>query len=255
LHDFGKIGVAEAILVKPNKLTEERLEVVRYRFELQKERLRRGAVEQELALLHDERMDQEVARRRVHRKLEKQLAVLDQYLEWITKANNPNVLAQGDFGHLTEIRNYAFTELDGEVGSVINDADVLALSVRRGSLTPDERRAIESHVVLTKEFLDTLPWPPELASVPSIAGAHHERIDGSGYPMGLVGEQIPLASRVMAVCDIYDALTAMDRPYKPAISSEVAFKILQDEAQRGLLDEDMVSIFINSGSYDIAEAI
>jgi HD-GYP domain-containing protein (c-di-GMP phosphodiesterase class II) len=255
LHDFGKIGVPEAILVKPNKLTDERLEVVRYRFAVQKERLRRSAVEQELELLHDDRMDFEVARRRVHRKLEKQLTVLDQYLEWIVKANSPNVLEEGDYSHLTEIRNYAFTELDGEVGSVINDADVLALSIRRGSLTPDERRAIESHVVLTREFLDTLPWPPELAGVPEIAGGHHERIDGSGYPLGLVGEQIPLASRVMAVCDVYDALTAMDRPYKSAMSSDVAFSILQDEAQRGLLDEDLVSIFINSGSYEIAEAV
>ena len=99
-----------------------------------------------------------------------------------------------------------------------------------------------------------LPWPPELAQVPDIAGAHHERIDGSGYPMGLVGEQIPLASRVMAVADVYDALTAMDRPYKPAMSSDAAFSILQDEARSGLLDQEMVDIFIASGSYQLAKA-
>ncbi len=255
LHDFGKIGVAEATLVKANKLTDDRLEVIRYRFELQKERLRRRAVEQELDLLHHAPVDQEVARRRVHRQLEKQLAVLDQYYEWIEKANVPNVLDEGDYGHLTEIRDYAFRELDGTLGSVIDDTDVLALSVRKGSLTPDERRAIQSHVVYTKEFLATLPWPPELASVPEIAGAHHERIDGSGYPAGLVGEQIPLSSRVMAVCDVYDALTAMDRPYKPAMSMDTAFDILHDEARRGLLDANMVEIFIASGSYTIAKAV
>ncbi|XOV84353.1 MAG: HD-GYP domain-containing protein [bacterium] len=255
LHDFGKIGVPEAILVKPKKLTDERLEVIRYRFELQKERLRRKAIEQELDLLHHGRMDQDVARRRVHRQLDKQLSILDQYYAWVVNANDPNVVDQGEFGHLTEIRNYAFTELDGQVAGVISEADVLALSVRKGSLTPQERRAIQNHVVFTKEFLQTLPWPPELANVPAIAGAHHERIDGSGYPMGLVGEQIPLASRVMAVCDVYDALTAMDRPYKAAMSQSTAFSILEQEASRGLLDARMVEIFIRSGSSDIAQAV
>jgi len=212
-------------------------------------------VEQELDLLHHAPIDQEVARRRVHRQLEKQLRMLDQYYEWVVKANMPNVLDEGDYGHLREIRDFAFRELDGSMGSVINDADMLALSVRRGSLTPEERRAIESHVVHTREFLDTLPWPPELAQVPAIAGAHHERIDGSGYPLGLVGEQIPLASRVMAVCDVYDALTAMDRPYKPAMSADAAFAILAEEARRGLLDADMVDVFIASGSYAAAAAV
>ncbi len=255
LHDFGKIGVPEAILVKPKKLNDDRLEVIRYRFELQKERLRRKAIEQELELLHHTRIDQEVARRRVHRQLDKQLSILDQYYEWIVAANSPNVMDDGEFGHLTEIRNYAFKEFNGDVAGVINDADVLALSVRKGSLTPEERRAIESHVVFTKDFLHTLPWPPELANVPDIAAAHHERIDGSGYPLGLVGEQIPLASRVMAVCDVYDALTAMDRPYKAAMPAATAFRILEQEAERGLLDLKMVDIFIQSGTAQIAQAV
>ena len=255
LHDFGKIGVPEAVLVKANKLTDERLEIIQYRIELQKERLRRRAVEQEIDILHHDPIDAEVARRRVHRQLEKQMKVLDQYFEWVTLANNPNVLDAGHFDHLNEIRDYAFRELDGTVGGVITDLDLLALSVRRGSLTPDERRQIQAHVVHTTDFLSTLPWPPELGAVPDIAGAHHERIDGSGYPQGLVGEQIPLASRVMAVCDVYDALTAMDRPYKPAMSKETAFDILLDEARRGLLDGDMVDIFIQSGSYQIKQVV
>lgn len=254
LHDFGKIGVPEAVLVKANKLSDERLEIVRYRIELQKERLRRRAVEQELDLLHHQPIDQEVARRRVHRQLEKQLAILDQYFSWVELANNPNVLDQGDYQHLEEIRQYAFRELDGTLGGVITDQDLLALSVRRGSLTPDERQQIQSHVVYTTEFLSVLPWPPELAAIPEIAGAHHERIDGSGYPAGLVGDQIPLASRVMAVCDVYDALTAMDRPYKATMSDQQAFDILNDEASRGLLDQDLVNIFIESGSHKLSPA-
>ena len=250
LHDFGKIGVPESVLLKSNKLSDDRLEVLRYRFELQKERLHRRAVEQELELLHHTHIDIEVARQRVRHQLDKQISVLDQYYDWITRANNPNVLDSGEYGHLNEIRDYAFRELDGTMGSVINDEDLVALSVRRGSLTPAERRSIQAHVVYTKEFLSVLPWPPELSQVPDIAGAHHERIDGSGYPFGLVGEQIPLASRVMAVCDIYDALTSLDRPYKPAMSNERAFDILREEAKGGLIDEDLVQVFVQSGAYD-----
>lgn len=254
LHDFGKIGVPEAVLVKANKLSDERLEIIRYRIELQKERLRHRAVEQELDLLHHAKIDVDLARRRVHRELNKQLKVLDQYYDWVVEANRPHVLDAGSYDHLEEIRAYSFKELNETVSGVITDQDVLALSVRRGSLTPDERRQIQSHVVYTTEFLSALPWPPELAAVPDIAGAHHEVMNGTGYPHGLVGEQIPLASRVMAVCDVYDALTAMDRPYKPAMSIDAAFAILQEEAKLGLLDKELVDIFLQSGSYKVALA-
>ena len=85
--------------------------------------------------------------------------------------------------------------------------------------------------------------------MPAIAGAHHEKLDGSGYPLGLAGDQIPLASKVMTVCDIYDALTSMDRPYKKSMSVELALSILDDEARQGLLDEDIVQVFKDSGLY------
>ena len=128
--------------------------------------------------------------------------------------------------------------------------EMRALSVRRGNLPPEERLEIQSHVNHTWDFLSVLPWPPELAGVPQIAGAHHERLDGSGYPDGLAGEQIPLASRVMTVCDIYDALTSMDRPYRLAISTQAALNILEDEARLGLIDGDMVQIFIEGRIYE-----
>ena len=129
---------------------------------------------------------------------------------------------------------------------MISADDLNALSIRRGTLTPEERVEIEGHVRWTKEFLSVLPWPAELSQVPEIAGAHHEKMNGKGYPEGLVGEQIPLASRVMTVCDIYDALTAMDRPYKSAMGDDRAFDILYSEAKEGLLDTDLVDIFVAS---------
>lgn len=250
LHDFGKVGVRENVLLKANKLTDERLELIQYRIELQKERLRRRAVERELDLMHHHAVDIEVACRRVHRDLAKELSLLADYEEMVIRANEPSVLEEGVAAELREIREYAYRELDGTLNGLITDADLLALSVRRGSLTPDERREIQSHVTHTRDFLAVLPWPPELAGVPEIAGAHHEKLDGSGYPQGLVGEQIPLASRVMTVCDIYDALTSMDRPYKKAMPVEKALAILEDEAGQGLLEMDMVKVFIESRIYE-----
>jgi HD-GYP domain-containing protein (c-di-GMP phosphodiesterase class II) len=249
LHDFGKVGVRENVLVKANKLTDARLEVLRYRFELQKERLRRIAVERELAVLHSDPVEFDLARRRIKQELSRDLSRLDDYFTAITLANNPNVLAEGEFGHLEAIRQMEFGEFDGTTGHLITDHDLLALSVRRGSLTPPERREIEAHVSHTREFLAVLPWPPELSRVPLIAGAHHEKLDGSGYPDGRRGDEIPLPSKVMTVCDIFDALTSMDRPYKPAVSVDTAFRILNEEAAAGLIDTDIVGVFNESGSY------
>ncbi len=254
LHDFGKVGVREDVLLKANKLTDDRLELVQYRIELQRERLRRRAVERELEMLHHGPVDIEVARRRVQRDLAAELSLLGDFEEMVMRANEPSVLEEGVVEELREIRDYAYRELDGTLNGLITDADLLALSVRKGSLTPDERREIQSHVTHTRDFLSVLPWPPELANVPEIAGAHHEKLDGSGYPAGLVGEQIPLASRVMTVCDIYDALTAMDRPYKKAMPVERALAILEDEARQGLLDTDMVQVFIDGRVYQRSPA-
>ena len=249
LHDFGKVGVRENVLVKANKLTDERLEIIRYRFELHKERLRRAAVERELVALHTDPGEFELVRRRIKQDLSREISRINDYFTAITLANNPNVLAEGDFGHLNVIRDLQFAEFDGTVQRLITDHDLLALSVRRGSLTPDERTEIEAHVSHTRDFLAVLPWPAELSGVPLIAGAHHEKLDGSGYPDGRRGEEIPLPSRVMTVCDIFDALTAMDRPYKPAVSVDTAFRILNEEAAAGLIDRDIVDVFISSGSY------
>ncbi|MCZ6619403.1 MAG: GAF domain-containing protein, partial [Gammaproteobacteria bacterium] len=247
LHDFGKVAVREDVLVKSHKLPTGRLELIRYRVELQKERLRRSAAARELELVERGASDLAVARSRVQRALQAELDLLSHYYERIVSANEPNLLDDGDYRHLREIRGYTYRNFDDKNDGLISESEMLALSVRKGSLTPEERLEIESHVVNTQEFLTVLPWPPELARVPEIAGAHHEKLDGSGYPAGLRGEEIPLASRVMTVCDIYDALTAADRPYKRAMSREIALGILEDEARQGLLDTDIVTVFIEAG--------
>lgn len=254
LHDFGKIGVSERVLIKPRKVSDERLALLQYRIELQKERLRRRSVERQLDLYHGHgpslgvhgAVDVAAQVRALRTELEEQLSMLDQYYQWLVQANEPDMLSKSDFDFLQEVRDYQFLETDGTLGGLITESDLLALSVQQGSLTTEERQEIQSHVVHTQEFLATLHWPPELAGVPEIAGAHHEKLNGSGYPQGLAGEQIPLATRVMTVCDIYDALTAMDRPYKPAMSVDSAIAVLNKEVDLQLLDADVVQVFIDS---------
>ncbi len=118
------------------------------------------------------------------------------------------------------------------------------LSIAQGSLSPEERLDIESHVTHTWRFLSTIPWTPDLARVPQIAYAHHEKLDGTGYPRGIGPSDIPPAARALTVCDIYDALTASDRPYKRAVSRDRALEILEAEAAHEKLDRWMVKTFI-----------
>ncbi len=250
LHDFGKVSVREAVLLKANKLTDDRLETLRFRFELKKEQLRRAAVERELELFHHSPADVQVIRRRIHRELEVQLSQLGDYFDAITRANKPSVLPDGDFQHLQKIHEMNLVDGDRK-SALISAEDLAVLSIKRGSLSEEERIEIQDHVMHTMEFLAVLPWTPELSGVPEIAGAHHEKMNGTGYPLGLQGDEIPLASRVMTVCDIYDALTAMDRPYKSAMSRDTALRILDEEVSAGLLDGDLVKVFRDAQSWRV----
>lgn len=253
LHDFGKVGVRESVLVKSHKLAEGRLEVLEHRFELAKERARSRALAEELELLHSGVTDFPARKRHVRMRLDAELARLDRFFELLVAANDPQATPRAS-RWLAELGAMRFSEFDGSEGKLISPDDVEALSITYGSLTAAERREIQRHVTYTRDFLAVLPWPPELARVPLIAAAHHEKLDGSGYPLGLAGDEIPLASRVMTVCDIFDALTAMDRPYKPALSVEAALGILEQETRAGMLDREVVSVFIDSTLYREAGA-
>ena len=124
------------------------------------------------------------------------------------------------------------------------------LSLRRSTLTPQERQEIEKHVTHSFHFLRTIPWTKDLARVPDIAGRHHEKLDGSGYPQGLAGDDIPLGSRMMTISDIFDALVARDRPYKKAVPLERALNILEIEAKTGKLDTTLVQVWIEAKAWE-----
>lgn len=241
LHDFGKIGVREEVLVKAKKLYPSQLDVIRTRFGMaaraleidllrrKLEAIRRGATEAELAAL-----DGEVATRR---------AALDSALALVVDANEPKVIRGGDFQRIEEISRETYCDHEGRVATLLTDAEVIALSIPRGSLTPTEFDEIRSHVVHTFEFLSQIPWGRKLRRVAHIAGAHHERLDGTGYPHRLHGSEIPLQSKIMAVSDIFDALTAADRPYKKAVPVGRALDILGMEVNDGHVDAELVRVF------------
>jgi HD-GYP domain-containing protein (c-di-GMP phosphodiesterase class II) len=132
---------------------------------------------------------------------------------------------------------------------LLTPEEILKLSLPKGSLSTEERREIESHVTHTYQFLRQIAWTEDLGGVTEIAHAHHEKCDGSGYPRGLTVEGIPVQSRMMAISDIYDALTAMDRPYKRALDAERALDILHFEANAGKLDIELLKIFIEAGIF------
>jgi HD-GYP domain-containing protein (c-di-GMP phosphodiesterase class II) len=241
LHDFGKIGVREKVLVKAKKLYDDKLELLRARFDfvlrsLEADVLRRklGAIERGAPRAELEALDREYAERR---------AELDVAWETITHANEPTVLAAGDFAKIEALAKETYFDLRGEVRALLAPDEAVALSVKRGSLTPQEYEEITSHVVHTFRFLSQIPWGKAFRRVPQIAGAHHERLNGSGYPNRLRAEEIPVQSKMMSISDIFDALTASDRPYKKAIPVERAIDILEYGVKDQHLDPELVRIF------------
>lgn len=247
LHDFGKVGVREHVLVKSNKLPQGSLDQVWFRFEILKEQLRRKSAEHRLDLVLKNGPDAYLkALPRIESELNREIEELERFFSEITSANKPSILPEERFNNLSSLRQLPQFDVAGRQIELLTEAEFMALSVRKGSLTPEERLEIESHVVHTFDFLKRIPWTTQLKRIPGLAVSHHEKLDGSGYPYGLADDDIPLGSKMMTVADIYDALTASDRPYKAAMPAPRALAILEDESKQGLLDSDLVAIFIES---------
>jgi HD-GYP domain-containing protein (c-di-GMP phosphodiesterase class II) len=241
LHDFGKIGVREKVLVKAKKLYDESLANIRGRFDFVTRSIEADILTRKVHLLEKGAkredlgdLDLELARR---------VKELDEAWAAILSANEPTVLAAGDFAKIEQIATATYTDIRGDVHRLLEDDEVLALSVKRGSLTPQEFDEIRSHVTHTFKFLSRIPWGKAFARVPAIAGAHHEKLNGTGYPNRLRAEEIPVQSKMMSISDIYDALTASDRPYKKAIPVEKALDILHFGVKDEHLDGELVRIF------------
>ncbi len=248
LHDFGKVGVREHVLVKAKKLYPLEQELLEARFHyIHKSIEAEGHSAMIGSLLAASREEMEAAATHglpviFRDKLEE----IDSFVEFILKANEPTVLEQGGFEKIAEIAARTYRDHHGANKPYLTECEVIALQVARGSLTADERKEIESHVVHSYHFLKQIPWARNLRNVPDIAGAHHEKLDGSGYPHGLVASEIPLPTKMMTIADIFDALTASDRPYKRAVPTPIALDILGKEVSAGKLDDDLYQLFVES---------
>ena len=252
LHDFGKVGVREHVLVKPKKLQPHQLSLLQQRFQFAQAQLAHQAYREMLGLYDDTRLpehERAVRRANIESQLLAETSRLNLYLETVIEANEPNISEQQVTDLLQEIANYRFRDLEDKPINLIQDFEFENLALAKGSLSPEERSEIESHVSHTYSFLSLIPWTRNLANLPDIAYAHHEKLDGSGYPRGLKQDEIPVQSKIMTISDIYDALTASDRPYKPALPAERALDILGYEAKAGKLDADLLRVFIESNSW------
>ncbi|NJN61826.1 MAG: GAF domain-containing protein [Coleofasciculaceae cyanobacterium RL_1_1] len=254
LHDFGKIGVPEAILVKCQKLHPDRLEVLRQRFGVARRTLELECAQNKYRHLieHPHHIAEHPAGEdcphcaslhAIDQQLSQNLAMLDTYWNIVEEANSPQVLGEDTIAQLKAMSVFYYRDLDGTETPLLSDDDLENLLVARGNLTEAERRAIEAHVTHSYQFLQRIPWTPDLAAIPEIAYAHHEKLDGTGYPRGLKQEQIPLQTQMMSICDVFDALTAGDRPYKKSMSLTKSFEILRQEADHFKLRGDLLDVF------------
>jgi HD-GYP domain-containing protein (c-di-GMP phosphodiesterase class II) len=144
-------------------------------------------------------------------------------------------------------------DFDGVEKPLLSDEELRYLMINKGNLDPRERREIESHVSHTFRFLEHIPWTRELRGVPEIAHGHHEKLNGRGYPRQVAGEAIPVQTRMMTISDIYDALTATDRPYKRAVPADRAIDILKAEASEGSLDSALLDAFVEAKVYELVK--
>ncbi len=250
LHDFGKVGVREEVLVKMNKLPPVLEARVEARFDYIRKALEAEFEERKVAyLLEHGREGFEEFRERLEAELRTSLEELERYREAVREANTPRVLPEEAAGILDEIAAKTYRTPEGEEAPYLTEEELHYLRIPRGSLDDRERKQIESHVVHSYNYLLEIPWTEDLQRIAEIVQGHHEKLDGTGYPRGVAGPEIPLETRMMTVCDIFDALTASDRPYKKAMPVERALEILRMEAERGQLDGDVVELFIESEVY------
>lgn len=234
LHDFGKIGVRENVLTKSHKLEPRHFEGV-------------------LARLHLLQLQKQIAG--------EDFAWMEPLFRLLKRANDPSVtfLPDDEYQQLNEnlalLEPLTYRDHDGELQPVLSQSELAALKVRKGSLTPEEFRQIQEHAALSFHFLEQIRWTTDLARVAEIAHCHHEKLGGGGYPRGLLADAIPLQARMMTVADIYDAITANDRPYKRAVPVERALAILRDEVERGDLDGDVVTLFLEREIWKLTQSV
>jgi HD-GYP domain-containing protein (c-di-GMP phosphodiesterase class II) len=247
LHDFGKVGVREEVLVKAKKLYPPQMDIVAYRFDyLYKDLEAQLEHEKFKALLEFERAEALSRISTLEEKYRLRRAELEEGFRTIVRANEPTLMPSGQFESLFEIARQTYHDPRGVERPVLTPDEVRFLSIPKGSLDADERVQIESHVIHSFNFLLQIPWTKEIREIPRIARAHHEKLNGTGYPYKLKSEEIPVQAKIMTICDMFDALSASDRPYKKAVPAERALDILDMSVKQHELDPELYQLFLEA---------
>ncbi len=250
LHDCGKVTTPVHVVDKATKLQTlfDRIDLVDTRFEVLKRDRELEALRKQLALR--KQADPE-AEEQIATDCRRQIDALDVERDFLRNANlggeamsEEAIKRVRDIGSQNKWRN-----VDGVDTEFLTANEVENLTIRAGTLTLAERDTINHHIVATIKMLEQLPWPKHLRNVPEYAGGHHERMDGKGYPKGLTRDQMSVQARSMGIADIFEALTASDRPYKPGMKLSQAMGIMNKFRHNGHIDPDLFDIFLKQGVY------
>lgn len=251
LHDCGKVVTPEHIVDKATKLETifDRVELIDTRFEV----LKRDAEIRKLRQVNQLQQRGPVSKA-VLSDLDdqylKDLGEIEDNREFIRECNiGTEFMSQAQLEKIREIGANMWVDPDGDNMPFLSTEEIYNLTIPKGTLTDEERDVCNHHIVVTLKMLNSLPFPKHLVKVPEFAGAHHERMDGKGYPNGLLGEQMSTPARSMAIADIFEALTAKDRPYKEAKKLSESLAILGQMKQTGHIDPDLFEVFINERVY------
>ena len=237
MHDVGKIGVPEAVLEKQNRLDGANFIVVLNRFEMIKENF---VFKSKIRNIKKNKPEDYI-----DKLLRNELEGWEKEFEFLNWLNKPGFLPDDKKDFLDSIAKKKYINSSGNPYKYLTKEEHEALSVRKGNLTDAERKIIQNHIIATKTLLSKLPFPKKWKNVPFYASSHHEWVNGKGYPNGLKGDEIPLPARIMCIADVWDAVTAQDRPYKPPTPIDKACEILENGAKFGEFDKDVVDLFIS----------
>jgi HD-GYP domain-containing protein (c-di-GMP phosphodiesterase class II) len=256
LHDCGKITTPVHVVDKATKLETifDRIHMIDTRFEVLKRDAQIAALEEKVSLMSQAGVD-EVSRREkvfeIEKRLKDSLQRLDDDREFLRHSNiGGEAMTPDAQARVNRIGSqYHWNDPSGNTANFLSDNEIENLNIARGTLTSEEREIINHHIVATIKMLEALPWPNHLRNVPEYAGGHHERMDGKGYPRGLTREQMSVQARVMGIADIFEALTARDRPYKSGKSLSESLSILGNFKKGGHIDPDLFDIFVRKKVY------
>jgi len=254
LHDCGKVATPEFVVDKSTKLETiyDRVHELEARFGILRRDEEIKRLKKELKFERDDSLPLEEKAERVkdlQRGYRKTLRHLKSDLEFVKESNVGGEFMSGDKkDRVHQIANYRWKP-NGKVENFLSENEVYNLTIPRGTLTPEERKVINDHIVVTIKMLEELPYPKHLRNVPEFAGGHHEKLDGTGYPIGLTKDEMTVQARIMAIADIFEALTAKDRPYKKGKTLSQAMRILGFMKNDAHIDVDLFDIFVKEKIY------